>query len=79
MGVLVHASTAARFEESYKKIAERLQLTGRNEPKADTLNMVYGWLSILLGLADFVLYQAPSTRATTVCAWLAKMVEPVTL
>ncbi|ERF75281.1 hypothetical protein EPUS_00073 [Endocarpon pusillum Z07020] len=41
----VHASSAARFEESYKKIAERAQLAGWNEPKADILGMVYGWLS----------------------------------
>jgi hypothetical protein len=41
----VHASSAARFEESYKKIAERVQLTGWNEPKTDILGMVYGWLS----------------------------------
>ncbi|KIX03312.1 uncharacterized protein Z518_06864 [Rhinocladiella mackenziei CBS 650.93] len=41
----VHASNAARFEESYQKIAERLQLTGWNEVKADILAMVHGWLS----------------------------------
>jgi len=41
----VHASSVARFEESYKKIAERMQLTGWNEPKADILGMVSGWLS----------------------------------
>jgi hypothetical protein len=41
----VHASSAARFEESYKKIAERVHLAGWNEPKADILGMVHGWLS----------------------------------
>ncbi|KAK5099533.1 hypothetical protein LTR70_002434 [Exophiala xenobiotica] len=41
----VHASSAARFEESYKKIAERVRLAGWNEPKADILGMVSGWLS----------------------------------
>src|SRR5437762_11014181 len=41
----VHASTAARFEESYRKVAAQLRLTGWNEPKVDVLGMVYGWLS----------------------------------
>ncbi|KIX06114.1 uncharacterized protein Z518_04088 [Rhinocladiella mackenziei CBS 650.93] len=41
----VHASSAARFEESYKKIAERVQLARWDEPKADVLGMVHGWLS----------------------------------
>ncbi|KAL6240402.1 hypothetical protein RBB50_012684 [Rhinocladiella similis] len=40
-----HASSAARFAESYKKIAERVQLAGWHEPKADILGMVHGWLS----------------------------------
>jgi tetratricopeptide (TPR) repeat protein len=41
----VHASSATRFEESYRNIAARLRLPGWNEPKADVLGMVYGWLS----------------------------------
>ena len=41
----VHASSATRFEESFKNIAERVQLTGWNEPKADILGMVSRWLS----------------------------------
>lgn len=41
----VHASSAARFQESYKSIAQRLQLTGWNEPKVDILGMVHNWLS----------------------------------
>ena len=41
----VHASSAARFEESYKKIAQRVQLPGWDEPQADVLGMVSGWLS----------------------------------
>ena len=41
----VHASSAARFQESYKSIAQRLQLNGWNEPKVDILGMVHGWLS----------------------------------
>ena len=41
----VHASSGARFEESYKSIAQRIQLIGWNEPEADTLGMVHSWLS----------------------------------
>ncbi|KAK5553028.1 hypothetical protein LTR46_009104 [Exophiala xenobiotica] len=41
----VHASSASRFEESYRSIAQRLQLPGWQEPKADILRMVHNWLS----------------------------------
>jgi len=41
----VHASTATRFEESYRTIATSLRLPGLNEPNVDVLGMVYGWLS----------------------------------
>jgi hypothetical protein len=41
----VHASTATRFEESYRTIATSLHLPGLNEPNADVLGMVYGLLS----------------------------------
>ncbi|KAL6240400.1 hypothetical protein RBB50_012682 [Rhinocladiella similis] len=41
----VHANSAARFEESYKMIAERVQLAGWNEPKTDILGIVHTWLS----------------------------------
>jgi hypothetical protein len=41
----VYASSATRFEESYRNIAARLRLTGWDEPKADVLGMVHGWLS----------------------------------
>jgi hypothetical protein len=40
----VHASSATRFEESYRNIAARLQLPGWDEPKADMLGMVHRWL-----------------------------------
>ncbi|KAF2993769.1 hypothetical protein E8E13_002179 [Curvularia kusanoi] len=40
----VHASTRARFEEAYQDIAERLQLPGRSDPKANVLRLVSGWL-----------------------------------
>ncbi|KAF2194645.1 TPR domain protein [Zopfia rhizophila CBS 207.26] len=40
----VHASSTARFEEGYRKIAERAKLPGWDQPDADILNPVYSWL-----------------------------------
>ncbi|KAF1950535.1 hypothetical protein CC80DRAFT_228667, partial [Byssothecium circinans] len=40
----VHASTRARFEEAYRDIADRLQLPGRSDPKANVLRLVSNWL-----------------------------------
>lgn len=40
----VHASTQARFEGAYKDIAGRLQLPGRDDPKANVLRLVHDWL-----------------------------------
>ncbi|KAF2819475.1 hypothetical protein CC86DRAFT_246282, partial [Ophiobolus disseminans] len=40
----VHASTRARFEEAYRDIADRLQLPGRSDPKANVLRLVSEWL-----------------------------------
>ena len=40
----VHASTQARFEEAYRDIAERLELPGRSNPKANVLRLVSNWL-----------------------------------
>ncbi|OWY45267.1 TPR-like protein [Alternaria alternata] len=40
----VHASTRARFEEAYKDIANRLELPGRDDPKANVLRLVHDWL-----------------------------------
>ncbi|KAJ4345916.1 uncharacterized protein N0V89_012052 [Didymosphaeria variabile] len=40
----VHASTRAYFEEGYQGIADRLELPGRLEPKADILQLVSNWL-----------------------------------
>lgn len=41
----VHASSAARFEESYRKIAQQVQISSWADPKADVLSMVHAWLS----------------------------------
>ncbi|KAF1971389.1 hypothetical protein BU23DRAFT_600259 [Bimuria novae-zelandiae CBS 107.79] len=40
----VHAATRARFEEAYRDIADRLQLPGRDRPKANVLQLVRNWL-----------------------------------
>ena len=41
----VHASNAARFEKDYREIADKIELPGRNDPRADVLRLVSGWLS----------------------------------
>ena len=41
----VHASSQARFEEGFKKIADRVKLQGRNELRDDILRLVSSWLS----------------------------------
>ncbi|MCJ1429383.1 hypothetical protein MMC29_007297, partial [Sticta canariensis] len=40
----VHASNRARFEESYRMIADRIKLPQRHEPAADILQLVRNWL-----------------------------------
>ncbi|KAN0110923.1 hypothetical protein V8E51_007310 [Hyaloscypha variabilis] len=40
----VYASTRARFEESYKIIAERAKITGWNSMEVDILQLVSNWL-----------------------------------
>ena len=41
----VHASTMARFEQSYKEIAQEISLPGWNQPNINILKLVYKWLS----------------------------------
>ncbi|OBT53786.1 hypothetical protein VE04_07701 [Pseudogymnoascus sp. 24MN13] len=41
----IHASTKTRFEQAYQEMAERLELPGRDNPKANVLRLVYNWLS----------------------------------
>lgn len=41
----VHASNATRFEQAYRNIATRVEISGHNDPKADILQLVYHWLS----------------------------------
>jgi len=40
----VHASSAARFQEGYRKIAQRVKVAGWDSPEADILQLVNNWL-----------------------------------
>ena len=40
----VHASNAARFEQSYRDIADSIKLQGRQDPKADIFKLMHDWL-----------------------------------
>ena len=40
----VHAGNAARFVESYKRIASEFQISGRDDPNVDVLQLVRDWL-----------------------------------
>lgn len=40
-----HTNTAARFEEDYRTIANRLELAGRDNPETDILQLVKDWLN----------------------------------
>ncbi|KAB5566910.1 P-loop containing nucleoside triphosphate hydrolase protein [Coniochaeta sp. 2T2.1] len=40
----VHAGTQARVEEGFRAIADTVKLPSRNQPKANLLQLVYGWL-----------------------------------
>jgi hypothetical protein len=71
----VHAGTQARVEEGFRTIADAVKLPGRNQPKADIPQLVYGWLSnkrngrwiIILDSADDrdVFYNANSAHGPT--------------
>uniref|UniRef100_A0A093Y283 O-acetylhomoserine (Thiol)-lyase n=1 Tax=Talaromyces marneffei PM1 TaxID=1077442 RepID=A0A093Y283_TALMA len=40
----VHASNAARFEQSYRELADDVKLFGRRDPKANIFKLVHDWL-----------------------------------
>ena len=42
----VHAGTQARVEQGFRRIADAINLPGRQQPKADILELVHNWLSI---------------------------------
>ncbi|KAI0116315.1 hypothetical protein GGR51DRAFT_574646 [Nemania sp. FL0031] len=67
----VQSSTAARFNQSYRELAEGLKLKGRDEPKVDILKLVYNylsdeqngpWLMILDGADDRTLLSMDNAR-----------------
>ncbi|KAF2715871.1 hypothetical protein K431DRAFT_236688, partial [Polychaeton citri CBS 116435] len=41
----IHASTAARFDQELRKLADEVEIPGRNEERADISGLVYQWLS----------------------------------
>ncbi|KAH8585526.1 hypothetical protein B0O99DRAFT_646755 [Bisporella sp. PMI_857] len=40
----IYAGTTSRFEQGYQEMARRLTLLGWDDPKVDTLKLVYEWL-----------------------------------
>lgn len=40
----VHASNAARFEQSFRDIADRVKIAGRRDSQANIYKLVHGWL-----------------------------------
>src|SRR5215469_4606388 len=64
----VHASSTARFEESYRNIAERAKILGRENPKVDILRLVNNWLCdeangqwlMIVDNADNILFSSPA-------------------
>ena len=42
----VHVGNAARFVESYKRIASEFKISGRDNPNADVLQLVRDWLEV---------------------------------
>ncbi|OAL55283.1 TPR-like protein [Pyrenochaeta sp. DS3sAY3a] len=40
----VHASNAARFEQSFYKIADRVMIAGRQDPQVNIFKLVHDWL-----------------------------------
>jgi hypothetical protein len=40
----VHASNAARFEQSFRDVADRVKIAGRRDPQANIFKLVHDWL-----------------------------------
>jgi hypothetical protein len=40
----IHASNAARFEQSFQDVADRVKIPGRQNPKANIFQLVHDWL-----------------------------------
>jgi len=66
----VHASNATRLEQSFRDIAERIELPGQENPKADVFKLFYDWLPderhgkwlLVLDNADDASVLAPSSN-----------------
>jgi hypothetical protein len=43
--IWIHASDPTRFRQGYRDMADQLLLPGREDPKADVLQLVHAWLS----------------------------------
>ncbi|KAL8944298.1 MAG: hypothetical protein Q9211_000638 [Gyalolechia sp. 1 TL-2023] len=41
----VHAGSTARFEQSFRDIADHVNIPGRQDPKANIFKLVHGWLA----------------------------------
>lgn len=39
-----HASNVARFEQGFREIAERVKISGRQDPKGNIYQLVHAWL-----------------------------------
>jgi hypothetical protein len=40
----VHGSNAARFEQSFREIADQVKIPNRRNPKANIFKLVHDWL-----------------------------------
>ena len=40
----MHASNAARYEQSFRNIADIIKIAGRQDPQANTFELVHDWL-----------------------------------
>ena len=40
----IHTSNAARFEESFREVANRVKIPGRQNPTANIFQLVHDWL-----------------------------------
>ena len=82
----VHASSVARFEESYRQVAQQVGISVESDPKADVLSRVYNWLSneqngrwaMVVDNADAteVLFGSRSNQAQTIASNSALSQKP---
>ena len=84
----MHASSRARFEEGYRKIAERAEIAGWDRPEADILRLVYNWLCnetrsrwvmIIDNADDFGVFSCPTDKKERDETQVFRMVVPTLL